>query len=428
MSAGLKMTVGNLVEIMLAGIGQRGFEDLKYHLFETIYSVIREQPWPWNWNDTRISTLAPVISVETYTWNQLDFFAQASGLPSIDFLSTGRMVEIDNRPYRVVKVDSLLNQIWFDAPLHIAQVTPLLLTFYRGDLALPTNSTFNVDCNGYKVQSTTKHLWRQSGGNRNTVYAGSYPTEYEVADHRKIDPPIYPPMLDGGPAAGNIVDGTYVYFFTYYDTESRLESAPGPTFTHTYTGGPNRQDLKYNNPLGNLAEVNSYQLRLWRSRIGAAGERFPANLVGVKSPLDILSVVTDNNDDPRLIGLERYYDGHQTVINWHLWPDAIYSVDVHHINCYAGRPHPDDTVGIGRNNIVTELLPMGASMFAELANHDVAGQHSAIRKFRTHLAYLIRNTEDTNRDDPGIEDLDFIDGIPADEGLFDPTQSYRWHY
>ena len=434
MPAGFSLTVEELVEIMLSNVGQRGSEDLKLHWFETTYSLIREQPWPWNWKETRFNTLAPITTVETYTWALGSKILQASGPLTITEDQTGRAIELDERRYFVTYVDVAANQVHVDAPLPYAEATGVTLTFHRIEYAIRTNSIFNVDVDGSKVASSTKNYWRKFRGRRWIGYSGGQPYEYEVVEHHSIPAPLYRPNISGVPAAGNIAIGKYLYFWTVKDTESGLESPPGPIYEYEVTGAAATISLQYNNPSGNIHESSTRKLRLWRSLVGAVGKRFPAYLVGEKAAGDVADFVSDNFSDTMLIKNERYYNGHQLIVHFPRWPDATYSVDVTHVDCYGGRPGLDDMIYTGRNNIVTELLPVGASTFVELSNRDVAGNHAAIRKFRTHLAYLVRNTHDGNDADPGLEEIRINDGIPDDYSddpvsssyLDDPVSSYSW--
>ena len=429
MSQGLGMKVSWLVEIMLSGIGQRGADDLKYHWFETIYGLIREQPWPWNWHVERSRTYAPILSVETYTWVAGNDFAQASALPTFDFNSTGRVVEIDNLPYELKFIDITTNRLHFVEPLVTTQTTPVILTLYRSNKTFKTSNIETVEVDGTRVRSSTADHWRKFGGQQHVGWSGAKPCAYEVKEEKFIPAPLYPPSLNGASAGGNIGAGAYRYFFTTEDPESGRTSRPGPEFLHTHAAGV-QQSFGYGRPAPgvNLLESTSYQLTLWRSKVGATGERYPAYRVGTKIPYDVASFVLDNLSDQQLIGEVRYYDGPQVDVMWHSWPDAIYSVYVRHVDNYGGRPDPLDRVSLGKNNIVTELLPMGASKFVELANRDVNSQHQAIIKFRQQLAYLLKTSSAANNADPGLEETNINDGIPDNVNPYDPTTSYTFNY
>ena len=430
MATGLGLKASYLVELMLAGVGQRGAEDLKWHWFETVYSMIREQPWPWNWNKLKTVTFAPTTSVETYTWVAGNNFLQGSAPPTFNYRATGRKILIDNIPYTITMVDIVANRLFLDAPVHTTLAVGAAQILYRADLSIKTSSIFNVQLDGYKVYSTSRRYWRRAGGDRNISLGGSRPTEYELDESSIIPSPNFYPHENGAPGVGNIPPGTYEYFWTAYDSESGNESKPGPTLRITYSGGSKTQSIGYNNPPSyNLKEAETYELRLYRSKISPSGSRSAAWLVGSKIPYDNTSFVQDNLTDLILQNNERYYDGARTSIKWSLWPDALYSVIVEHMNNYSGRPDPDDIIPLGRNNIVTEMLPMGASMFVELANRGVNEQHAAIVKFRQQLAYLVRKTDNANDADPGLEEIVINDGIPDDDGYFyDPTKTYKFKY
>lgn len=431
MSAGYRMSVTHLVEMMLAGVGQRGSEDLKYHWFETIYGIIREQPWPWNWKNVRANTYAELVSTEGYTWTQGSTTLQGDAALSFLKQHTGRKIDIDGIPYTVTEV-AAGNQLIVDAPLHIAQSTAASLTFYRTDYLVKTSSLWNIEVDGYKCVSTSPHFWKKAYGEKNIAWGSAAPTEYELKEDVTLSAPLYGIKVAGVTNPGNIEDGTYEYFVTRYDKESGLESPPGPKVQLTYSIGGARQSIQYDNPDGNIAESGSYYFRLWRSKVSPSGERYPAWLVAERTDVNNALVYwEDNLSDAQLIAQERYYGGNSTLIEWHLWPDDVYPIRIRCMDDYGGRPDPNDVVDVGRNNIVNELLALGASVFVELANRDVAGQQAAIAKFRTQLAYLVKKVQPANADDDGHEQLVFNDGIPDSQSYFDPSDpvpSYKWHY
>ena len=434
MSTGFALKVSNLVEIMLAGVGQRGAEDLKYHWFETIYGIIREQTWSWNWAIRRWLTTPPIVSTETYTWGAGLGFLQASGPMSFGINDTGRYIEIDSIPYRITKVLSATNQLWLDGNVHTTETVGVVITAYRANMALKTTSIFRVEVDGNKTTSTTKDFWKRFGGQRHIGWTEGNPCEYETDESFKIDRPLYAPYTNGAAIGGNIADGAYEYFWTAYDNETGRDSKPGPILSVTYSIGGAQQDFGYNQPAPSLntKEGDTYRLRLWRTKVGPIGERSTAWLIGTKDPTDAADFLTDNVSDETLIANERYYDGSYVEIRWHNWPDDVYPVYVQHTNNYEGRPDPDDLISLGRNNILTELLPMGASTFIELANRGVKEQHAAIIKFRQQLSYLVKEDDNANDADPGIGELFITNGIPEDDSLLetyhDPTLTYTFKY
>ena len=428
MATGLGLKASYLVELMLAGVGQRGSIDLQWHWFETIYGLIREQPWPWNWKDTRFRTFAPIVSTETYTWTAGDSYIQGSGALTFDHTHTGRFLEIDNIPFMVTIVDTALNRLHLDAPVGTTVAVGVLMTLYRANLTLKTGMIKTVEVDGTRLFSTTDNFWRRSGGQQHVAYSSGLPEEYEVSEEKFIPEPLYAPIVNGAPAGGNIEDGTYEYFWTAYDPECNRHSKPGPSTRHTYTGGPRSQSWGYDGSVANIKENESYQLILWRSEASPTGSRYPAYKVGFKDPRDAASFVTDSLSAKQLIGQERYYDGPQVDILWHMWPDALYTVYARHINNYGGRPSPNDMIPLGKQNVVTELLPMGASTYITLSNRGISEQHQAIVKFRQQLAYLIRKDKTANAADPGLEEINVLDGVPNNEGQYDPTMTYTFRY
>ena len=423
--AGLTMDVSFLIEVMLANIGYRGQDDLKYYWFETIYKTIREQPWPWNYTDDGFVTQAPVTPVEVFTWVAGNNSLSTVGPLTLTWLSTGRVVEIDNRIYRIREIDPVGLTVTLDRSLATTEATGVALTFYRDIYGINTSSIRRIDIDGKRVSSTSLDYWKRLGGKRYEQYVSAQPICYIILDNYKLPPPKYAPKLDASALdAQALANGEYEYFWTFFDLEARMDSPPGPTFKTTISGGAKNLDIGYDNPFtANVTENLTYTMRLWRTKVTPTGTRSTAYLVGSKNPLAV-AIINDALPDNKHRANERYYAGDRTVVQWRSFPDAVYSLDLEYIESYEGRPDPTDKIYLGINNTVPELLSLGASTFVELSNRDPNAQMQAIIKFRQQLAYLVKKTPAGNADDPGLEEIYRPDGITDSENLFDPTRTY----
>ena len=62
-------TVQQLVNFFSASLGGSGEIDLFYGWVESAMTVIREQPWAWNWTKKDLLTYAPVQETgKTFSW------------------------------------------------------------------------------------------------------------------------------------------------------------------------------------------------------------------------------------------------------------------------------------------------------------------------------------------------------------------------
>lgn len=422
--AGKHMRVNFLVDMMLQSVSMRGKDDISYHIFETIYGMMREMAWPWNFAWTRTVTADPISSTSAlFTMVAGSSTITCSTALPIGVEHTGRHFVFSDRLYRVVKVVTSPPSVVVDAMLH-KSATDQVVTFFRNDVSVRSNSVFEVQVDGYRIPSSTKEFWRRHGGSKNRQWDPAKPMAYELIEDDHIHPPRWPPSRTGASSVGAIEAGTYKYFFTFYDVESGAESAPGPEFTVEETAAF-QHNVGYSGP-GGVSARNSYQLRLYRSKNDPVGDRWAPFLVGTIDGQSA-TTVTDNNADSSLLANERYYAGPSFNIRFVQPPDSVYSADIRHVDGWQGRPDPDDMVNVGRNNILTDLLPLGASIFQVGADRDTGSVRAAIINLRQQMNYLINSISDGNRDDPGIEEyLEITGKVEGGRYNSDPTSTYTW--
>lgn len=405
-------SVSYIINMMLTHIGQKGSVDTSMFWFENLYKSIREQPWEWNWENTQDLTKAVITSdTLTYTWTQGNDFIACSGSVPIDYTKCGRFVRLDKRTYRVIAVDTAANTITLDTAISEATITTgVALSFYRADRLLPTSDIRAVFVDGIKYMSrdTDKSENYRTQNWVHKTFTANVRGVYSVDSSDEISPPLYAPVVDSS-SAGLVPAGKRYYFFTYYDIESKQESPPGPILT-VEEASSLTYDIKYGST-DNLSERLGYTMRLYRSKDNPYDvDRFTAYLVASRDPFADVAI-QDSKTDPVLGAGERLYDGNTTLLIFEQWPDSVLSFDIVHLNDYHCRPEQADRVIVGTNNVVQELLALGALRFTESVTGNSRERNSAIFGFRSQMEYLIRKERKANSSDHSIDNTKRHDGV-----------------
>ena len=422
MNASIKVL--NLIEQLTASLGNSAAVDLFYYWLEEQYRFVRERPWVWNWTDTSRLTEAgkaeTTTPTTTFTWTEGDDFILVSPALSLDYTLTGRKVMLGDEWYRVVDY-GLTNslRIYMDRAIRGSQATGTALTFYRDDFGVHTCKIRKVDIDLRKApRASLAFLDRLFSDNR--ARSAGNPGYYTDDDSFEIPAPLYAPTLANG-AVGTLANGRYEYFYTRYDTESRMESAPGPVASLEHTGGLGIT-AAYGNPAGDKSDYTTYQLRLWRSMVNPSRERPPMFLNQSRSPVVPGATYNDVVSDATIRGRERYYDGARTVIR--LWPipdSTRRSVVVKHVRTWGGRPFDDEYLDLGRNNEILELLRIFLKGVVDLKSGDAASHRAASAVFRSQLAYLLTLSREAAEGDEGPETY-----YPPIAGNNGPSLSGDW--
>ena len=418
-------SVSYIIDMMLTHIGQKGSVDTSMFWFENLYKSIREQPWEWNWESMHDLTKAVITSTTlTYTWTQGNDFIVCSGSVPLDYTTCGRFVRLDKRTYRVIAVNTSTNVVTLDTA--ISEATPatgIALSFYRADRLVPTSDIRSVFVDGikYKSRDTSQSESYRTQNWVHKTFTSNVRGVYSVDSSEDITSPLYAPVVFSS-AAGTVPAGKRYYFFTYYDLESKQESPPGPLLT---VEGASSLDyvMKYGSP-DNLSERLGYTMRLYRSKDNPYDvDRFTAYLVATRDPF-ANTTITDSKTDAVLGAGERLYDGNTTLLIFEQWPDTVLSFDIVHLNDYHCRPEQADRVIVGTNNVVQELLALGALRFTESVTGNSRERNSAIFSFRSQMEYLIRKERKANDSDHSIDNTKRYDGVVgSDSG--DIVDSWR---
>ena len=367
--------------------------------FEHLYKVIREQDWYWNWAKKSGITFAQIDSTNTYTWIQGTDYLLCANVPTITYSNVGRFVKLGTRKYRVRMVDSAAFRVYLDAPISEATITDgVTLSFFRGDLLIRTSRIKHVFIDELRITSRDPGHFVDDFKSRYRISSAGRPTQYTPNQDFAIPEPTYAPRLVASPT-GTITAGKRYYFYTFVDVESGQESGPGPILT-VESASLDQHTIGYDNPLAaDLTEGPGYTLRLYRSLDSPYDtKRFPAYHVADRSPHSATNIV-DNLSDLVIKKNDRYYSGNATLIEYDKWPDVVYAVDIAYLNDFGGRPSQEDLVEVGTNNIVQELLHIGAAAFVSSKASMDNDRDKNMFRFRSQMAYLLKKAKKPNASD-----------------------------
>lgn len=371
---------------------------------EACYAKIRVYPWSWNYEKTDAATLAPVVIVETYdlTKGSNVIATNLGGNTTATQAYTGRHIILDEQAYRIVSVGlTAADEIELDRAFIGESVTDQTITLHRIDFVVRASAIKSVEVDNVLAKKISKEMFyasqKQVINYLNFQQDAAPVFNYTPDNSFKIPKPKYPPFINDtgggtGPAAGE-----YEYFFTYKDTETGQESAPGPSLVFTGTG--NLLEVYYRATGATNVGENTYSLVLYRS-LAKDGEllRYPMFEVGTKDPADNTDFVTDNIVDASLLYNDRFYDGHYARVVWLSYPDDIYRVHILHTKGWGGRPHDDDWIELGDRNELIDAISHYFEMKRANQNRDPTQNIAANRAFIGQLVYLLSEDEGDNID------------------------------
>lgn len=420
----------DLVQFCSAQLAQSASEDLFYFWLEEALTIVSEQTWSWNWKHIRSITLASVkeeINIftsvaNTFTWTEGDEYLLCSGVVTIPHSAAGRMVKLDDEWYKAIDFGfAIADRVRLDRPIVGSRVEPTELTFHRTNLAIQTTKIRTVELSAKKIHRYSTQFWTQNflGSHRQADISTSY--AYTEIDYSRLTRPAYPPVVVNGIPVADFPAGEFYYFYTRYDSENRLESAPGPMtkFTSTAGIGPS---IVYGNPSGNLSEDTSYQLRLYRSDINPTRDRVAMFLIASRDPTTVVAYV----DNSRTVyNLPRYWDASYTVVEFFPPPDDTrVSINVECLNNWAPRLYEQEYLELGSDNQVMELIRIFLTGVVNLAGRNTAEYRQAAIHFRSQMAYLVTTSRSSGDGDYGPEN--WARDIPGPDGSGDWVDALRW--
>lgn len=417
----------DLIESLQSSLAVSGAEDLFYYWLEEALTIIREQPWNWNWKKvhglTYSSTSEPVL---TFTWTEGNDYILCSANVTLGHANAGRWVLLGDQWYKAVDFGHTNPlRVYVDRPILGSQATATTVKFYRVERSIQTSRLRTVEVDAEKItrysrQYFTKEWW----GTTLQMDVGTT-MGYTERDDEKIDPPAYPPVVVAGPASAAMPAGKYLFFYTRYDPESGLESAPGPQVEFTSAGAVANR-VTYGNPVADRAESKSYQLRLYRSVVNYSRDRVPMFLLQTRDPSTAGAPFDDTNST--VYNLPRYYDGPYATLFFLPPPDDTRaSLMVECQDNWSGRLYEEEYLNLGTNNQVLELCRVFLTSVINLASRNTAEYRAAVIHFRQQLNYLITMSEASGHGDYGPENRNH--DVPGPNNTAsDWVEALRWDY
>lgn len=404
--------VKEFIQYLQATVGVSANSDMMYRWLEESLTEIRSKPWSWNWKVERGVTHAPISETHKFTWVAgQDFITCAAPMADIGFANTGRIVKIDDHWYQCTDIGKTsATRVYLSRSLITTQATQTALTFHRDHKFFKTSKVRNVavgdvpKCARYSSRDLRQY-WLLT--DVDDLDEGS-PYSYQDLVLERIKPPAHPPLYATS-GAGSFSNGKYVYFYTKIDTESGLESEPGPSLVVNVTDGK-VPTITYNNPASaDVLEETSYKLKLYRSEIILATEprprlRLPMFEVQERNPT--ATPFNDiNNNGGLLRGKERYWDGAYSGVRLLPKPDSVERFDVECLDVSPGRFHDEDYIKLGPNDEVMQLIRLYISGASKLKGLNATEYQQHLIAFRRQQAHLLTEDREPGNSDSGPKNI-----------------------
>ena len=411
--------VSEIVEYLSTQHGQNSAKDLILMNIENLYARVRALPFVWNYKRSMRKVYKVFTPTETYTITDGSSVISSTVPTTVTQAMTGRYVVLNEEKYRVKIVGfPTANDVTLDRVFVGTTITDQSISLYRDNYTWNTPGIDFIRYNGVMVQRFSSSELFKSGRNTYDVrdYVSFYDMNgYEIDDENRIDPPLYPPVISAlavgpGPAAG-----TYDFFFVYRDYESGELSKPGPVLTSTLAGG-NSLTFNYSSPT-NKGET-TYEMILCASKAKGLYLRVPFFAVGVKSPLVALSTVSHVYPDANLGYMERYYEGPQTTIKflWKIEEDS--TVESRYVSGWHGKPQDTDSLEMGDNQEIYELLSLHLVRMQQFINRDAEKSIAVANAFDYRLRKVLADDSDSKFIDPSVNEMKPISPYIEDSILF----------
>jgi len=397
MSATIRMEY--LLSLLRAEVGDNSSDDLMRRWIEECYSYVMDQPWVWNFTDTR-HRFSGTISEDGCFWNDGDDYITTADPVSIGLDAAGMCIKINDVRYRVIDAGFTdPNRIYLSGELTNTG-SDQTLVFYQERAAFKTVNISSVDVLGDtspKLVKIDKRIgFMNPSGKRWTQTSKSRPYHYIVHEDNDIRPPEFPPLVVTN-GSGSVEQGRYLYFYTRYDTVSGLESAPGPQVEYINEDG--REHLiSYSNPAGDKSEWGSYKLRLYRSDVNPGSDRVPMYLVEERTAEVAAGGFVDTNSG-KFRNKKRYWDGPHAIVEPYPSPDSKILLEVFHVNSQYYRLEDQDILKMGRNITFKQALLQFMLAGVSLSARSHKAYMGAMATFRRQVSYMLQNEADAAQSD-----------------------------
>jgi hypothetical protein len=424
------MRASDLLNQLLSECGVTARDNVVNWVCEAL-GIIGELSFPWNKKKTNFLTHAEYTflgtsGIATFGWVEGNNFITCTDdlYPGFGVDKSGRKVMLGDEVYRIIEIGLTdIKLIYVDRVIR-GSATLQTPKFFKDEYAIRTAMLHTIEVDRCKLPNVRENRLDDVYYYNHHRFSAS-PYYYVDENSIVLQPPIYAPVVNST-AAGSFSDGTYYYFFTRYDSESGLESEPGPILKYV-SQSANSPVVTYNNPspAGKGELGYSYRFRLYRSQKNPKITNPPMFLVADQIDVgQVISYVDTNTTDP-MRGKTQYDWSKQTVVRLVSPPDSTRrTLIIKHNEGYGKRLWEDENINLGTNNAVIEILRMHIKACSQLQSNDVVGYRTQVITFRNQLAYLLGSTQPAAHGDynesnykpiaPGFEseETDWVDFLP----------------
>jgi hypothetical protein len=430
----------DLINQFMEDHGQSSGKDRVMLWLEDVYSKVRRLPWSWNFKVTQTQTGGDLVTnvvitsnpdFETFSWNQGEDYITASNatVTTADWQSTGRYLYIGDEWYRCTHIAPAANtdRIYLDKKIVTAAATGQTISLYRRDLAFQTNGIKSLRVDDYKIEHLTdEQIYRFKRGLDPRWYYGDSgrPLAYHLDDYDIAFPIYKPSVVMTADASATTTAGAHRAFFTFYDSETGQESAPGPSVEFTITSALPRAKISYSSPLGSHSVETTYRRRLYVTRVVDQYTRNPAYDQGSATHDFIGSQLFNISDELLESGNPGYYDGSWERTVLYPAPDEYLRVECLHIDTWFGLPDEKLIIKLGRQREFIELFHLYFLMKQSIQNKDPKQFRMMQGSFREQMNFLLAQDGDDRRLDPSSWEYKFYSPMTVAHDDFTSSLKY----
>ena len=414
----------DLINQFMEDHGQSSGKDRVMLWLEDVYQKIRRLPWSWNFTTTETQTggdyvTTPIITsdplVETFAWIQgTDYIeSTASTVASVTGYHTGRYIYIDDEWYKCTRISPTgdTDKVYLDKKVVATSSALNTVSFYRRDLAFQTNGIKSLHIDDQKINNLTdEQIYRFKRGLDPRWYYGDSgtPLAYHL-DEYQIDPPLYPPVvtLSSSPTATPTL-GVHRAFWVFVDSETGLESAPGPSVEFVLATGAERAVISYGSLTGHSSVETSHFRRLYITKSISSYTRVPAFQWQTLAHDSTASALPFEEADDSALLKSNYYDGSWIRAVLYPAPDEYLRALALHIDTWPGLPEEDEIIKLGRQREFIELFHLYFLMKQSIQNKDPQQFRGMQGAFREQMNFLLAQDGDDRRLDPSSWEYRFF--------------------
>lgn len=407
----------HFVRNLETSLGAPNSEDLIYVWLEIGLTNILSLPWSWNEKTEQQLMLRQITETELFTWvagnNYITF---ANPLVDLSWEHTGRKVKVGDEWYRVLDIGvTTPNRIRLDGHVLTTEADGAELTFVRTTYTARTNRLLRLETSDQgRIYRFNRHK-RASRYARPGVLSSSSPVYYEDDINYRIPAPKNPPTVPSTNVGLSVLPpGRYYYYYVHYDSESGLESLPGPNLVYD-ADGVNNPEIIYGSTDG--ADTNTtYGLRLYRSEKDPQREHTPMFRIDQRGPEASPSPHEDFVSSPMYDSEPRWTSNY---VNYELIPppeDTFRLIRVTSIRQLGFAPRPTSYFDLGDSSDVYDLLVTYLQGRLSASSRDAVSDQSSQAAFNKQLRFLLSRDRDKSDHESDVDaDTNYYPG----KGLID---------